>query len=61
MAAALRDQPGLTVDVVNGNRGEFTVAVDGREVARKGENLPPVDEVVAAVRQATQAAAPAGA
>jgi uncharacterized Zn-binding protein involved in type VI secretion len=41
------------VQVIDGTKGEFTVSVDGREVARKGDSLPPADEVIAAVRNAT--------
>jgi hypothetical protein len=56
----LRKEPGLHVQSVNGNRGEFTILVDGREVAHKeGDNLPPVEQVVGAVRKATKAAAEA--
>jgi hypothetical protein len=50
VAAALRKIQGLDVDVVNGDKGEFTVLVDGQEIARKGEELPPVDEVVNKVK-----------
>jgi hypothetical protein len=61
VAASLRGEPGIKVDVVDGGRGEFTVTVDGREVARKdGDDLPPVEQVLAAVRAARKAAAPAG-
>jgi hypothetical protein len=52
VAAALRKERGLQVDLVNGEKGEFTVTVDGREVIRKGESLPEVEEVVGAVRNA---------
>ena len=47
----------MKVELVNGDHGEFTVSVDGREVARKGETLPRLDEVVAAVKNAETAAA----
>jgi len=57
VADALRKEPGLDVEVVDGEKGEFTVWVDGDEVAHKGDSLPPVADVVAAVRQAE---APAG-
>ncbi|MFL5339213.1 MAG: hypothetical protein ACJ8F7_03515 [Gemmataceae bacterium] len=40
---------------MNGSNGELTVTVDGHEVARKGDKLPEVNEVVAAVRRATHA------
>jgi hypothetical protein len=52
----LRQEPDTQVEVVDGERGELTVLVDGREVARKGDSLPSVEEVKAAV-----AGAPTGA
>ncbi len=53
MADALRKEPGLSVDLIDGNRGEFTVLVDGRTVAGKqGDSLPSVEDVVAAVKKA---------
>ena len=52
VAEALRREPGVQVQVVDGNRGEFTVSVDGQTVAQKGEKLPDVAEVVAAVKNA---------
>jgi hypothetical protein len=58
VAEELRKEPGVEVELVDGNRGEFTVLVDGREVAKKGLIFKPsVEKVVKAVRQA----APAGA
>jgi len=51
VAAQLRKEPGVDVQVVDGNRGEFTVLVDGRVVAQKGDSLPSADDVLAAVRQ----------
>jgi hypothetical protein len=55
LAAALKQEPGVEVD---GNRGELTVLVDGRAVAKKWLFLKPsVQKVLAAVREA----APAGA
>jgi hypothetical protein len=58
LAAALKRQPDVEVELVNGNRGELTVLVDGHDVAsKKGDTFPSVEEVVAAVR----GAAPAGA
>jgi hypothetical protein len=50
VAAALQRIPGLDVEAVDGNKGEFTVLMNGREVARKREELPSVEEVVAAVK-----------
>jgi hypothetical protein len=57
VAAALKNEPGLQVEEIDGNRGEFTVLVDGREVIRKSDSLPEVDQVVAAVRKAVPVAA----
>jgi hypothetical protein len=58
LAAALQQEPGVEVEQVNGDRGELTVSVDGQQVAqKKGDSLPTVDEVRAAVRQAGQATA----
>jgi hypothetical protein len=55
VAAALRKEPGLQVEVVDGGKGEFKVMVDGREVAGKGDTMPDVDEVLAAVRKGSTA------
>ncbi len=52
MADALKREPGVQVQLVDGNKGEFTVLVDGQKVAGKGDNMPSVDEVLAAVRKA---------
>ena len=46
----LRREPDTQVEVVDGGKGEFTVTVDGREVARKGESLPDAGQIIAAVR-----------
>ena len=51
MADALKREPNVLVDVVNGDKGEFTVNVGGRPVARKADQMPTVEEVVAAVRR----------
>ena len=51
MADALRREPGVDVQLVDGDKGEFTVLVDGNPLPRKG-NDPTVDDVLAAVRQA---------
>jgi len=46
------------VDLVDGGRGELTVLVDGRVVARKGLLFKPsVEKVLAAVREAGPATA----
>ncbi len=53
MADALRKEPGVEVEVVNGNRGELTVQVDGRTVAKKVLFFKPsVEKVLNAVRAA---------
>jgi hypothetical protein len=52
VAAALKKAQGLQVNLVDGDRGEFTVSVDGKVVAQKGQSLPAVEEVVEAVRKA---------
>jgi hypothetical protein len=57
VAAELRKEPDLRVDVVDGAKGEFSVAVDGEEVAHKGDSLPDIHEVVAAVRRHVTAGA----
>jgi hypothetical protein len=58
VADALRREPGLAVELVDGNPGEFTVLVGGRVLARKqGNDLPPIEQVVAAVREAGMPAA----
>ena len=39
------------VEVADGGRGEFTVTVDGREVAKKtDDNMPEPDAILSAVR-----------
>ena len=54
MADALRKEPGVEVELVDGNRGELTVLVDGRVVAKKGLIFKPsVEKVLKAVREAT--------
>jgi hypothetical protein len=53
VADALRKEPGVEVDLVNGKRGELTVQVDGRTVAKKVLFFKPsVEKVLKAVRQA---------
>ena len=53
MAAELRKEPGLDVQLVDGGKGEFTVLVDGKKVAEKrGDTFPGPDEIKAAVRRA---------
>jgi hypothetical protein len=58
LAAALKGEPGVEVELVDGTRGELTVLVDGQAVAKKGLFLKPsVQKVLAAVREATPAKA----
>jgi len=52
VAASLRNEPGIAVEVIDGNHGEFTVSVDGRVVAQKDKSLPEIADVLKAVRQA---------
>ena len=56
MADALRKEPGVEVELVNGDRGEFTVLVDGQVVAKKGWIFKPSVETV---KKAVQEARPA--
>jgi hypothetical protein len=51
VADALRRETGVEVEVTDGGKGEFTVSADGQVVARKDDALPPVDEVLAAVKK----------
>jgi hypothetical protein len=56
LAAAVKQEPGVEVELVNGNRGELTVLVNGQEVAKKRFIFKPsVDKVLAAVRDARPA------
>jgi hypothetical protein len=56
LAAALRQEPGVEVTLVDGNRGELTVLVDGHVVAKKGLFFKPsIEKVLASVRQASSA------
>jgi hypothetical protein len=54
VADALRKEPGVETEVVNGKRGEFTVQVDGKTVAKKCLLffMPSVQTVLKAVREA---------
>jgi hypothetical protein len=53
LAAALKREPGVEVELVDGNRGELTVLVDGQAVAQKGLLFKPsVPKVLEAVRKA---------
>jgi hypothetical protein len=58
LAAALKQEPGVEVEMVDGNRGELTVLVDGRQVAKKDENsTPSAAQVLAAVKDTEHATA----
>ena len=58
LATALKREPGVEGELVDGDRGELTVLVDGRVVARKGLVFKPsVRKVLAAVRDAAPARA----
>jgi hypothetical protein len=53
VADALRNEPGIQVEVVNGRRGELTIEVDGKAVAKKFLFFKPsVEKVLKAVREA---------
>jgi hypothetical protein len=54
VADVLRKEPGVEVELVDGDRGELMVLVDGRVVAKKWLFFKPsVDQVLKAVRAAT--------
>jgi hypothetical protein len=58
LAAALKQEPGIEVELVNGKLGELTVLVDGKEVAKKWLVFKPsVQKVLTAVREANPAEA----
>lgn len=58
LAADLRNDPNVRVNVVDGNKGEFTVEVDGRAInAKSGESLRDASELAAEIRGATVASA----
>jgi hypothetical protein len=53
VAAELKRGLGVDAALIEGDRGEFTVWVDQKRVASKnGEDFPPAEEVVDAVRAA---------
>lgn len=55
MADELRKHKDMEVELKDGEKGELTVLVDGREVAGKaGDHLPTAEEVLSAVRGAGQ-------
>ena len=52
IVTALNKEPGMRVNVLNGDQGEFTVVVNGQNVAQKhGELLPTTEDVAAAVQR----------
>ena len=55
----MRREPGVEVELVDGNRGELTVQVDGRTVAKRVLFLfkPSVEKVLRGVREARPNAA----
>jgi len=54
VAELLRSLPQTDVELVDGDRSEFLVAVNGHEVARKTDkDLPTETEIVEAVRRAS--------
>jgi hypothetical protein len=53
LAAAVRQEPDVAVELVDGKQGELTVLVDGRVVAQKGLfTTLSAETVLAAVRNA---------
>lgn len=53
MAELLKRELGVEPELVEGDRGEFTVWVGERQVAKKGwVRFPPDQKVLAAVREA---------
>jgi hypothetical protein len=51
LAADLRKDPNVRVNVVDGNKGEFAVDVDGRRVtATDGESLRDVSDIAREIR-----------
>jgi len=53
VADELRKEPGVEVEVVNGRRGELSVAVDGEVVAKKFLMFKPsIEKVMKAVHDA---------
>jgi hypothetical protein len=58
LAADLRNDPDVRVNVVDGARGEFSVEVDGRAVnAKNGESLRDASDLAAEIRGSGTASA----
>ncbi|HVJ80854.1 MAG TPA: hypothetical protein VNC50_07260 [Planctomycetia bacterium] len=55
IAAELREEMALDVDVIDGRKGEFTVLVDGDPVVRKQGDPPSIEDALDAVRNAQPA------
>jgi hypothetical protein len=55
LAAAVKREPDVEVELVDGDRGELTVLLDGRPVAKKRFYLfmPSVQKVLASLRTVT--------
>ncbi len=52
----MRQEPGVEVELVDGDRGELTVLVNGKEAARKGLfSKPSVQKVLEVVHEAPEA------
>ena len=52
----MRQEPGVEVTLMDGNRGELTVLMDGHVVAKKGFfSKPSIEKVLASVREASSA------
>jgi hypothetical protein len=49
VAAELRKNPDLDVQLTDGAQGEFSILAEGREVISKADQLPTVEQAVAAV------------
>jgi hypothetical protein len=52
VAAELRKEPDIEVEVIDGGHGEFSVLLDDQLIAEKGDAMPTVDEIVTAVKRA---------
>ena len=52
----MRQDPDTQVEMIDGDKGELTVLVGGREIAHKGDSMPSVAEVKAAVASAAAGA-----
>jgi hypothetical protein len=56
VAALIKDRLGLDTDLESGNRGEFTVWVDGLKVAEKSRTgFPAEPAIIETVRKAVAA------